>query len=140
MVRAENKDVTLNTVIIPQKVTYVINGKLTINGNITAGNNSVAFIADEIEIWTNVTQLDGVYIANHIKWQPSWSQLIINGSLYGNAADLIAARTYARGSSASSGIVTGILVNYSSRVLSDPPPLVTDFLKQYNLTKVTSVQ
>ncbi len=50
MVRAENKDVTLTAEIIPQKVTYVINGKLTINGNITAGNNSIAFIADEIEI------------------------------------------------------------------------------------------
>ena len=125
---------------INSKRTYVINGTLTINRDIDTNNNSVAFIANEIKIGSGVTRLDGIYIANSIKWVSGWSQLIVNGSLYGDASELIKARTYARGSSASSGIVTGILVNYSSRVLSDPPPLVSDFLKQYNLTKVTSVQ
>lgn len=110
-----------------------------INGSIIS-DKSVAFIAKEIVIGSGVTSIDGVYIAEKISGMPSEKQLIVNGSLYGDASELIKARTYARGSSASSGIVTGILVNYSSRVLSDPPPLVSDFLKQYNLTKVTSVQ
>lgn len=129
------------------KKTIVVSGRLTINQNIEA-DSSVAFIADEIHIGANVTRLDGVYIANKITGAPAGSQLIVNGSLYGDAMSgkdggrvgIVPARTYARGSSASQGIVTGILINYSSRVLSDPPPLVSDFLSQYALTKVTSVQ
>ena len=67
MIRGEKQDVTINNpVAISEKVTYVINGKLTINANITANNNSVAFIAGEIEIGQSVTQLDGIYIANKI--------------------------------------------------------------------------
>lgn len=128
------------------KKTLVVKGILFIDGNI-ASSDSVAFIADEIRIAANVTRLDGIYIANRITGAPASLQLIVNGSLYGDAVSgkdgrsgLVSARTYARGSSATQGIVTGILINYSSRVLSDPPPLVSDFLKQYQLTKVTSVQ
>ena len=133
---------TSSITLVNQKKALIVDGVLEINGDIKTDNNSVAFIAKKIVIKNNVTRLDGIYIAEKIEWETSWStsQLIVNGSLYGDASELIKARTYARGSSASSGIVTGILVNYSSRVLSDPPPLVSDFLKQYNLTKVTSVQ
>lgn len=135
----------VSTSIVGKK-TIVVKGKLTINGDMVT-DSSVAFIADEIHIATNVTRLDGVYIANRITGAPASSQLIVNGSLYGDAMSgkdgrvgIVPARTYARGSSATQGIVTGILINYSSRVLSNPPPLVSDFLKQYQLTKVTSVQ
>lgn len=135
------------TTEINGKKTIVVRGRLTINGDIKANDTSVAFIADEISIGANVTRLDGVYIANKITGVSAGSQLIVNGSLYGDAMSgkggrvgIVPARTYARGSSASQGIVTGILINYSSRVLSDPPPLVSDFLSQYDLTKVTSVQ
>lgn len=74
---------TANTLVNSRK-TIVVDGTLYIDGNISA-SDSVAFIAKEIQISGNVTRLDGIYIANKITGTAGSSQLIVNGSLYGNA-------------------------------------------------------
>ena len=62
--------------------------------------------------------------------------LRINGSLYGNADDLFRDRNYIRGTTAYDMLTTGVILSYSNRALTSPPPLLSQFLNNYSVTRV----
>jgi hypothetical protein len=52
--------------------------------------------------------------------------LVINGALYGNVDDLLANRTYIK--DRGEYIDVGTNINFTSKVFSSPPPLLSKFL------------
>jgi hypothetical protein len=66
--------------------------------------------------------------------------LRVDGTLYANggASPLISSRTYVYGSNAYNTLTSGVIVNYSNRALVSAPPLLTNYLSQYNVTKVNN--
>lgn len=131
-----NGNVTLNS----QKIewgnkTYIIeNGNLTIKGNITSADN-ILFVVKQgnVIIENAVTQLDAIVI--NIWWKVIWdtssttNRLVVNGALYGNVDDLLANRTYIK--DRWEYIDVGTNINFTSKVFSSPPPLLSKFLWEY---------
>lgn len=62
--------------------------------------------------------------------------LRIEGSLYGNATPLFNSRLYARGTSAYDILTTGTIISYSNRALVNPPPLLSQYLGNYDVQRV----
>jgi hypothetical protein len=62
--------------------------------------------------------------------------LSVNGSLYGDAGDLFTARNYIRGTNTYDMLTTGVILSYSNRALSNPPPLLSQYLSNYSVTRV----
>ncbi len=62
--------------------------------------------------------------------------LRINGSIYGNAEDLFNSRLYVRGTNAYDILTTGVILSYSNRALVSPPPLLSQYLNNYSVTRV----
>jgi hypothetical protein len=94
-----------------------------------------------------VTNLWGVYVAipgntNTPSGQfqssngPSQKILKIDGSLYGDASPLFSSRLYARGTNAYDILTTGTIISYSNRALVNPPPLLSQYLNSYQVTRV----
>lgn len=140
------------------KTLVVENGNLTINCNNTYPtsdtSSSWAFIVKggNIKISNSVTNIVGVYVT--IPEAGTGGRIIsadnattnniinINGSLYGNTTGIsgetgiFAARNYLRGTNAYDTLTTGVILSYSNRALVSPPPLLTQYLNNYTVTRV----
>lgn len=151
-----NSELTLSGV----KTVIVEDGNLFINKNIlNDSRSSWAFIVrnGNIVIDEGVTSIAGVYMAipgstgqtGRIKTpmgvldsqgkcttNPTQTILKVYGSLYGNADHIIACHTYVRANAGYDTLTTGLIINYSSRAFTYPPPLLSRFLEQYNVNKV----
>ncbi len=116
--------------------TYIIeNGNLTIKGNITSTDN-VLFVVKQgnVIIENNVTQIDAIVISIgwwNIKAETSSTtkRLVVNGALYGNVDDLLANRTYIK--DRWEYVDVGTNINFTSKIFSSPPPLLSKFLWEY---------
>ena len=62
--------------------------------------------------------------------------LRLNGSKYGNAKPLFDSRLYVRGTNAYDILTTGVIISYSNRALVNPPPLLSQYLNNYSVTRV----
>ncbi len=62
--------------------------------------------------------------------------LRLNGSMYGNAKPLFDSRLYVRGTNAYDILTTGMVISYSNRALVNPPPLLSQYLNNYNVARV----
>ena len=62
--------------------------------------------------------------------------LRVDGSLYGNAKSLFDSRLYARATGAYDILTTGTILNYSNRALVSPPPLLSQYLGNYQVQRV----
>ncbi|MDD3120579.1 MAG: hypothetical protein PHF46_04170 [Candidatus Gracilibacteria bacterium] len=147
-----NKVIKSNSPIIINEITelegvktlVIENGDLTINTNITYKNKNAswAFVVKNgnINISNNVTRISGVFIVLNnnygIKGTNTINQLYVDGSLYGDSSDLVNNRTYVRGQNSYQTLSTGVVVNYSNRSLINTPPLLSNFLKQFNVVRV----
>lgn len=131
----------------------VQNGNLILKRNIqyqtNASTASWAFIVENgnVIIHPNVTNLAGVYIAigkssatGKITPPSNTSTtaniLKVDGSLYGNANELVQNRSYVRGNNSYNVLTSGLIINYSSRAISYPPPLLTQYLDHYTVERV----
>lgn len=120
--------------------TYIIeDGNLTINGNITSKAN-ILFVVKwgNIIIESGVTQIDAILIAlpdgkvgGSIEWgaKSTTERLTINGAMYGKVGDLLSKRTYIK--DAWAYVDVGTNVNFTSKVFTSPPPLLSQFLWDY---------
>lgn len=137
---------THTTPVSLSKVRTIVveNGTLRISGNLSYSdpNASYAFVVKNgsIVIAPEVTNVAGVFLVMRgdirgvgIKTP---NRLAIDGNLYGNAAPLVDERTYVRGTIFSSALTTGVTINYSSRAIRNPPPILTQFIEQYSLNRV----
>jgi len=141
------EDATVNTngFEISGTHTYIINGDLNINGNITYETNvnylnlndvpSAAFIVlGDIIIDKDVTRIDGIYIttgrfmASNSK-NPnnldSTEKLTVNGGLYGDVSDLFSHRLYVGDIDEDEG---SVLIRYSENFLINTPPGLKDLI------------
>jgi hypothetical protein len=159
-VYAVKGNVTLNctsgitaTSLAGVKTLVVEDGNLTINCNNTYPANDIssswAFIVKggDIQVAAGVTSIVGVYVAipsgstgGNIKapagTSPTNNILTINGSLYGDASGLFTSRNYLRGNNAYDMLTTGVILSYSPRALNNPPPLLSQYLSNYSITRV----
>ncbi|MDQ1344317.1 MAG: hypothetical protein QG650_1037 [Patescibacteria group bacterium] len=135
-----NSDLSLSQV----KTVVVENGTLRIVGNLTYANKdaSYAFIVKNgsIVVDPGVTKIAGAFLVmrgdirgNGTKTS---SRLSVDGNIYGDAAPLVDERTYVRGTIFSTALTAGVTINYSSRAIKNPPPLLTQFVEQYSLNRV----
>lgn len=143
--------ITINTDLMLTGVKTVVidQGTLEINGNIKYADTgaSWAFVvkrapADGKAIIVNksVTDIAGVYIVLSGKMVGNGQTAIplaVDGNVNANIADLVNDRTYVRATSASSALSTGVTINYSTRAFKNPPPLLSQYLDQYNLAKIS---
>ena len=135
-------------------------GNLNINCNLTYASNDTSSSYAWIVRWGNVrifngvgtlsdnavTNLAGVYVAirdgsnggdiTYSGNNTTQKILRIEGSLYGNAKPLFDSRLYARGTSAYDILTTGTIISYSNRALVNPPPLLSQYLNNYNVQRV----
>ena len=119
-------------------------GDLIITGNIVNdASSSWAFIVKDgnIRIGSNVTDIAGIYLAmsgailsdDGIQTP---TQLRVDGTLYGNTSDLVDHRTYVRAQDGYDAVGVGVIVNYSNRAFTSPPPLLSRFLDQFSVERV----
>ncbi|MFZ3232444.1 MAG: hypothetical protein WA194_02770 [Patescibacteria group bacterium] len=137
---SSTSDVSLSKV----RTIVVENGTLRITGNMAYANKdaSYAFIVKNgrIIVEPGVTKIAGAFLVmrgdirgNGTK---TTNRLSVDGNVYGNAAPLVDERTYVRGTVFSTALTTGVTINYSSRAIKNPPPLLTQFVEQYSLDRV----
>ncbi len=126
------------------KTIVIENGNLIINQDIryVDPTASVAWIVKNgnIIVVDNVQNIAGVYVtlagsilSNGVSTP---NRLTVDGSLYGNTADLVNNRSYVRGQTGYSALNVGVIVNYSNRAIMYPPPFLSSFLDQYALQRV----
>ena len=131
------------------KTLIVQDGNLVINCNIAYNPNtgaSWAFIVKNgnIIVDKSITNLAGVYLAigdasstGLFQGNGSTNAILkVDGSMYGNAKSLFDSRLYVRGTSAYDILTTGVIMGYSNRALVNPPPLLSEYLNNYSVTKV----
>ena len=140
--------------------TLIVDGNLTIRCNIAypSGDTSSswAFIVkngnfiidngDGTPSNKGITNIAGVYVAisgglntgNFIPLDSKTTTAILrlDGSMYGNANSLFQSRLYVRGTNAYDILTTGVILSYSNRALVNPPPLLSNFLNNYSVTRV----
>ncbi|MFZ4461471.1 MAG: hypothetical protein ACOYN2_02825 [Patescibacteria group bacterium] len=139
-----NADISLSGV----KTVVIDQGTLEIRGNITYADPgaSWAFVVKQasadgkaIIVTSSVTDIAGVYIVLSGKMVGAGqtaNPLAVDGNVNANIADLVNDRTYIRATSASTALSTGVTINYSTRAFKNPPPLLSQYLDQYNLAKI----
>jgi hypothetical protein len=134
------------------KTLVVENGNLFIECNNQYPPNDIssswAFIVKggDIVVANPVASMVGVYVAipeggrggNFAsKENVSTRQVLsINGSLYGKTDNLFKARNYIRGTNAYDMLTTGVILSYSNRALVSPPPMLSQYLNNHNVTRV----
>jgi hypothetical protein len=126
----EEGDVTLSGNFDGSK-TFVINGTLTIAENFEPTGFG-AFIANKIIINANVTSMIGVFIADGgeiLSNGISDQQLLVSGSLMGNATNLLENRKFI-GSNPLTQLEPSIKINYDLRLLDATPPALELFLSE----------
>ncbi|EKD66546.1 MAG: hypothetical protein ACD_49C00035G0001 [uncultured bacterium (gcode 4)] len=145
-IRISKQEMSINwTLNLSWKKTIVIeNWDLIINKDIKyVGNTSSwAFIVKNwnIIISKDVSEISWVFMA--LNWEIKSDgfkiskQLVVDGSFYWDSWDLVKNRTYIRASTGYSAITTGVIINYSSRVFKNPPPLLLNYINQFNLDRV----
>jgi hypothetical protein len=132
-------DVTLNFQTISWwNKTYIINGNLTISGDITSSGNILFVVKNwTVTIKNNVKKIEAILI--DIWWNINWEststteRLVINGALYWNIEDLLSKRTYIKNDSELVNVWTNI--NFTSKIFNSPPPLLSSFLWEYTESK-----
>jgi hypothetical protein len=142
--------------------TVIVTGNLIIRCNIVYGSSdsssSWAWIAKngDIKVYNGdgipnvgaVTNLAGVYLTVRDPGAPSGGSITytgatttqailrVEGSLYGNATPLFSSRLYARATGAYDILTTGTILTYSNRALVSPPPLLSQYLGNYQVQRV----
>jgi hypothetical protein len=145
------------TELLGVRTVLVENGNLIINCNngykSDDTSSSWAFIVKDgnIQVATGVTNIGGVYVAIgtpgatpcggtgnvcSLGNQATNNILRVNGSIYGNAKPLLDSRLYVRGTNAYDILTTGVIISYSNRALVNPPPLLSQYLNNYSVTRV----
>ncbi len=135
----------------------VENGNLIINCNNGYGSSDIssswAFIVKNgnILVSSGVTNMAGIYVAIGTPGASAClgtgnicsigdiatnNILRLNGSMYGNAKPLFDSRLYVRGTNAYDILTTGVVISYSNRALVNPPPLLSQYLNNYSVTRV----
>jgi hypothetical protein len=126
--------------------TVIVEGTLTIKCNIWYGANDASSSwswivkGGDTIVDKDVTNLAGVYVNIGGKidgTEPTSKILKIDGSMYGNADGLFQKHLYARGTSAYDILTTGTIITYSNRALVNPPPLLSQYLSNYSVSRVT---
>lgn len=117
--------------------TYIIEWDLTINWNITTSDN-LLFVTKwwNIKIWANVSKIEAVLMSmkNNNNWwkiisENSPEQLYINWAIYWELDELLQNRTYI--STDWNYVKVWTNVSFSSKILSNPAPLLSKFLWEY---------
>ena len=138
------KNVIINSgdfVAPTEPTTYIVEGgNLTINENINS-NANIAFVVKgwDIIIHKDVEEIDGTYISIPV-WSPAIggdivgsgdtsTQLVVNGSLYGDISELVMTRHYI--SNDSGQLWVGTIVSFGSSLFTKPAPLVSQFIGEY---------
>lgn len=147
------------TELLGVRTVIVENGDLIINCNNGYGSGSSdissswAFIVKNgnIRVASTVTNIAGIYVAIGTPGATACDGtgnlcsvgnlatntiLRVNGSMYGNAKPLFDSRLYVRGTNAYDILTTGVVISYSNRALVSPPPLLSQYLNNYNVTRV----
>ncbi len=120
----------------------VEDGDLYIDGDIeNSQDSSYAFIVKrgDIIIDPAVSRIAGVYLAlsGQIRAPGDTSnRLIVDGSLFGESAPLVESRTYIRGETSYEALSVGVVVDYSTRAIRRPPPLLAEFLREFSVDRV----
>lgn len=135
-----NSDMKLSWV----KTIIIEDGDLIINRDISYlwNDSSWAFIVKKwnILISKNVSHIAWVYLVmNGNIGSYDWvteKQLTVEWSLYWNSSNLSDNRTFVKWTEWSSALTTWVIVNYSNRVLKNTPPMLTNFISEYNEKKV----
>ena len=137
--------------LVGVRTVIVENGDLIIKCNNGYGSSdttsSWAWIVKggNIQVATSVTNMGGVYVAIPVGTVggkltalggTTSNILRINGSLYGDAKPLFDSRLYVRGTNAYDILTTGVILSYSNRALVNPPPLLSQYLNNYSVTRV----
>lgn len=144
-----------NTFVLDGVRTLIVDGNLTIKCNLVYASNdttsSWAFIVKNgdtlvypgtsIAADFGVTNLAGVYVNIDRAFRSlgdvtSQKILKVDGSMYGNADPLFKSRLYVRGTNAYEILTTGVVLSYSNRALVNPPPLLSEYLNNYSVTRV----
>jgi hypothetical protein len=115
--------------------TFIIeNWNLNINWNITSDDNILFVVKNwNINIKNNVTKIDAIII--NIWWNilaettSTNNRLVVNGALYWKVDDLLWKRTYIKDRWQYVDVWTN--VNFTSKVFTSPPPLLSKFLGEY---------
>ncbi len=91
-----------------------------------------------ISIAPTVKRIAGAYLAlaGKVTGANSVEPLAVDGNMNANISELVTARTFVRATEVSSALSTGVTINYSTRALKNPPPLLTQYLEQYNLDRI----
>ncbi len=151
---------TSNTFVMQGVRTVIVTGDIIIKCNIAYASNdtlsSWAWISKggNIQVYNGigslsvgaVTNLAGVYVAlkdgttgGNITYtgnNTTQAILRVEGSLYGNATSLFNSRLYARANGAYDILTTGTILTYSNRALVSPPPLLSQYLGNYQVQRV----
>jgi hypothetical protein len=121
--------------------TYIIEEwDLIISSNINYTWDYSAFVVKEwnIQIPKNVTEIKWIFITMiDGKWFFSYdreyttNRLIVDGSLYWKVDDLVKYRTYIKYDLANNQLNVWTVVDLTSEILKNPPPLLNKFLSEY---------
>ena len=139
--------ITAPLTLAGQQTIVVEHGNLIISANIlNSADSSWAFIVKNgnIVIASNVTDIAGVFVvmgssgAIQSDGSRTTTQLKVDGTLYGNTSDLVNHRTYIRGEEGYQALSIGVIIDYSTRAVKSPPPLLRNFLDQFSLDKVAN--
>ncbi len=125
---------------IEKSTTFIVeNANLIVDADVNYDHN-VWFIVrwGNVIVNADVENMDGSYVAipkGVVGWKINGTtqtntQLIVNGSLYGDTKDLIAKRSYVQ-SADNRWISVGTIVSFGSSFFRDPAPLLGRFISEY---------
>lgn len=137
-----NVNISTQTISGANKTYIIEDGDLTISWDIKSDYNILFVIKNwNINIENNVSRIDAILI--DMWWKIKWwsgsteNRIVINGAVYWNVDDLLAKRVYilakdeADEENMKSLIEVWTNINFSSKVFSSPPPLLSKFLWEY---------
>lgn len=133
-VQVWNVNLSSQTINWWNKTFIVEDWNLNINGNITSSDNILFVVKNgDIIIKNNVTKIDAIII--NIWWEikaeddSTNNRLVVNWAIYWKVDDLLGKRTYIKDRGEYVDVWTN--VNFTSKVFTSPPPLLSKFLGEY---------